>query len=305
MIKLFTHTDLDGIGCAILAKYTFKRAVDISYCDLNDIDEKVEKYICQRGNVSDCFITDIRISEKLVKEIDNKFDNFCLLDHHQTALYLNEYDWCKVKIENETTHIKTSGTEMYYKWLVENNILNKSDVLDRFVALIRDYDTWRWAELGEAGLICKQVNDLLYLYGRDNFINWCLDEIKDGVFPTLRPTESLLLRVRQREIDEYIEKKDNEIIFSELCGSKCGFVFAENYVSELGNKLCTLHPEIDFIVMIDLGNRTVSYRTTKDDVNLGKDIAPLYGGGGHPKAAGSQFSQEIGLKIIKSIFGGK
>ena len=29
MVKLFTHTDLDGIGCAVLAKLAFGKYVDI------------------------------------------------------------------------------------------------------------------------------------------------------------------------------------------------------------------------------------------------------------------------------------
>ena len=48
---------------------------------------------------------------------------------------------------------------------------------------------------------------------------------------------------------------------------------------------------------------TVSYRTVKEDIDLGKDVASLFGGGGHPKAAGSEFSQTIKLKIVGKIFG--
>ena len=33
MIKLITHTDLDGIGCAILAKIAFRDNVEIEYCN--------------------------------------------------------------------------------------------------------------------------------------------------------------------------------------------------------------------------------------------------------------------------------
>lgn len=41
MIKLFTHTDLDGVGCAILAQLAFgKDNVDISYCNYDEIDRK-------------------------------------------------------------------------------------------------------------------------------------------------------------------------------------------------------------------------------------------------------------------------
>ena len=35
--------------------------------------------------------------------------------------------------------------------------LQQSDVLDRFAELIRNYDTWRWAELGEAGDLCAKA----------------------------------------------------------------------------------------------------------------------------------------------------
>ena len=44
MVKLFTHTDLDGVGCAVLAKFAFGNDVDIEYCNYDDIDSKVEDY---------------------------------------------------------------------------------------------------------------------------------------------------------------------------------------------------------------------------------------------------------------------
>ena len=54
--------------------------------------------------------------------------------------------------------------------------------------------------------------------------------------------------------------------------------------------------------MIDIDGGTVSYRTVKDDIDLGKDVAKVFGGGGHPKAAGSQFAEEIKFRIIENIF---
>lgn len=45
MIKLFTHVDLDGIGCGILARLTFGRNVDVSYCNYDEVDDLVRKYI--------------------------------------------------------------------------------------------------------------------------------------------------------------------------------------------------------------------------------------------------------------------
>lgn len=304
MIKLFTHTDLDGIGCAVLATFAFSGlgvGIDIEYCNYDDIESKVEEHF-NNGSEIMCHITDISISEELADKINNSNRMFQLLDHHATALNLNKFNWCNVQIENKETHIKTSGTEMYYHWLIDNGCLKRSETLDKFVELIRDYDTWRLSTLGYDGAICKQVNDLLYIYGRKKFIDWCLYRLHYSTFPNLEHADRLVLKIEQNNIDNYIKKKNEQMITVSLCGKTCGAVFAEKYFSELGNKLCQMNPEIDFVAMIDM-NGTVSYRTVKDDINLGKDIAKLFGGGGHPKVAGSRFTSNINMEVIKGIFG--
>ena len=303
MVKLFTHTDLDGIGCAILAKLAFGDNVNIEYCNYDNINESVKKFINgEINNIDMCNITDISINDELANEIDKTFIKFHLLDHHPTALDLNKYNWCQVLIENEETHIKTSGTELYYHWLISNEYLQRNDTLDRFVECVRDYDTWRWSNLGESGIICKKVNDLFYIYGKEEFILWCITEIQNEEFPQFKPVDELLLENKQREIDNYINSKNKQLIKYHLRGKTCGIVFAEKYASELGNKLCTLHPEIDYVAIINIGHQTVNYRTIKDDIDLGKDVATLFGGGGHPKAAGSQFDTSVLIDTINDIF---
>jgi oligoribonuclease NrnB/cAMP/cGMP phosphodiesterase (DHH superfamily) len=302
MVKLFTHTDLDGVGCAVLAKIAFDSNVDIEYCNYDEINNKVNDFIYTELELEDiCHITDISITDEIAKDIDENSNQFYLLDHHPTALDLNKYNWCTVKIEDEYTKLKTCGTEMYYKWLVNGGYLKDNSQLREFVSVVRDYDTWRWTTIGENGIICKKINDLLYLYGRERFIDWCISRISDKQFPLLTSSDKLLLEIKQKEIDDYIDKKDKTIFTTTLCGYTCGFVFAERFFSELGNKLCLRHPELDFVAMIDMDG-TVSYRSVKDNVDVGKDIAKIYGGGGHPKAAGSQFSNDVKLKTLENIF---
>jgi oligoribonuclease NrnB/cAMP/cGMP phosphodiesterase (DHH superfamily) len=183
MVKLFTHTDLDGIGCAVLAELVFGVNADITYCNYTDIEKTVEEFFNSNHNC-DCHITDISISKELAEKINNsdKRNRFQLLDHHNTALELNEYDWCKVQIDCTVTHFKTCGTELYYYWLINNGYLKKTDVLDRFVDLVRDWDTWRWTEV-EDGCESKMLNDLFHLYKKNKFISWCVSGIEIGEFP--------------------------------------------------------------------------------------------------------------------------
>lgn len=301
MDKIFTHTDLDGVGCAVLAKY-YNPAIEVEFCDYDNIDRKVSDFLDDNIALGDLYITDISVSEEIAERLDYDTD-FILLDHHPTALGLNKFKCCTVRVEDENTGIKTCGTEMFYHWLVEHEYLNKSKVLDKFVEIVRDYDTWRWAELGEDGVISKKINDLLYIYGRENFINWCLSSFIQRKFPNLGVTENMLLKLRQEEIDKYVEKKNNEMFTHALCGKASGVVFASKFTSELGNRLCKMHPEIDFVTVIDIEDCTVSYRTIKDDIDLGQDVAALFSGGGHPKAAGSQFDKTVWINIFKDIFG--
>lgn len=309
-IKLFTHTDLDGIGCAILAYLAFGREnVDVEYCDYSNVNDKVGDFFVKGSPVeyNAVFITDISINNELAIYITNEASEprVHLFDHHATALGLNKYDWCEVSVINDTLGIKTSGTELFYTYLrrrgqFEYLSVNVIGNIDEFVDIVRDYDTWRWKELGKKGIIRKQVNDLFYIYGREKFIDWALGQILTlklyrgmSDFPIYSEKDIALLDQKQKDIDIYVEEKNRQL-FNRVdeVGHTYGVVFAERYFSELGNRLCELNPDLAYIAMIDISSGTVSYRTIRDDIDVGGEIAHAYGGGGHPKAAGSTFDKD-------------
>ncbi len=316
-IKLFTHTDLDGVGCAILAYLAYgKENVDVEYCNYDDVDNKVSRFFIKEipGKYDKVFITDISINENLAVAIDRyaKSGLWQLFDHHQTALELNKYDWCNVLIEApDGSGLKTCGTELFGVYLLSSaGLVNRyhwdtlTNIL-QFIGIVRDYDTWRWTTMGGDGIVSKNVNDLLDIYGREQFINVMFARIRTyNSFPSITPDEFLLLRQRKEEIDRYvIQKKEQLIRARDTYGHLYGYVFAERFFSELGNRLCQMTPELDYVVIIDISNGKISYRTIRDDLNLGTEIAHAYGGGGHAKAAGSTFDREyISGLIIKKLF---
>ena len=302
MLKLFTHTDLDGVGCAIIARLLYGEDIDIAYCDYNEINEAVKEYINTATNDDICFITDISISEELAKEIDNNDKIFVkLYDHHFTALGLNKYGWGTVKTQNNGG-INTCGTELFFEDCIDSfpkkNLL---PFISDFVAMVRDYDTWRWTTLGDIGIFSKQLNDLLYIYGREQFIVWIVEQINSKQFPDWGTTGYTLLENRKQEIIKYVDSKNKSMAKIELCGYKVGIVFADKYISELGNKLCELNNDIDFVAILDLSNNKVSYRTIRNDINLG-EFAKRFGGGGHPKAAGSMIDNDSVFKFVKNLY---
>ena len=338
-IKLFTHgADLDGIGCAILAYLAFGREnVEVEYCDYKDVDGTIrEFYLC--GNPDDydvIFITDISVDEEVASEIDSLVasgQKWRLFDHHGTALGLNAYEWCEVLVLHHYTGIKTSGTELLSMYLFENEQFDHYDAhtienIDRFVDIVRDYDTWRWKELGDEGTVCKQVNDLFHIYGREKFIEWVMDQLTKSepelktlhgeifaildpnntdqlrepyiTFPRFTDMDNVLLDQKQKDIDCYIEKKDKHLVtMKDQFGYSCGVVFAEQYFNELGNRLCEMHPELDYVAIIDVCKGVVSYRTVREGLDLGGEIAHSFGGGGHKKSAGSTFDGRFMMEMV-------
>ncbi len=300
-----THTDLDGEGCHQFLQMA-NHAIDVIYCEAGEVDAVVSEVYTSNPD-AEIIITDLSVSVALAKTLDG--NRVTLIDHHKSALALNQFSWCHV--QTHKGDIMTCATELVYDWLLEQGKLVRTPELDRFVEAVRNLDTWRWKARGDN--IAKQVNDLFYIYGREEFIAWLRPQIevlpkllawlrrKIGLnFPALSKEDMAVLEARQRDIDRYVEEKQAQLRIATLCGRQCGVVFAENYFSTLGNKLAMDNPDIDFVVMIDMARSAVSYRSVRDDIDLGA-IAKQFGGGGHPQAAGSKFV--IGDEFWRAVFG--
>ena len=216
---------------------------------------------------------------------------------------MNEaYEWAHVtpKINGQ----KTSGTSLFAQYLerVETlsrplpALINRMSSIYSFSEQVRRWDTWDWKDVYGGAPYPKQLNNLLYLIGRQDFVSrW-----SSNLDLNFSEGESLVLSIEEANIEKYIEKVGKTIIVKEIAGYTAGVVFAESYSSELGNVLAESNPDLDFIAIVNALSGTVSYRGVKDYVDLGKDVAPLYGGGGHPRAAGSQIDPLI-LKTMTDI----
>ena len=299
-IKLFTHTDLDGAGCAILAKTAFKSFLDIDFCGYQNVDRKIMDFI-NSGRIEDffaVFITDISVNEQTAKIIDESYaDKVILIDHHDTAEWLNKYGWALVK-QTEVSQVlnkevTASATSLFHSFLYENGLLigKKYQV---FSETVRLYDSWDWFLSNLE--IPKQLNDLFFLLGRAEFIQ----RFVSNPSIELSEVESKMLRIEDNKINYYIKTKMEEMKETHLLDYRIGVIFIEKYHSEVGNALAEKNKKLDFIVMINPARKQVSIRGIKEDIHLG-EIAKMFGGGGHKKSAGFQFSSELVENFIKEI----
>lgn len=326
-IMLFTHTDLDGVGCDITLRTMLSYNDDIvtKFCDYNNVNDKILEFIksdeIKKYSKDDwIMITDISVSKELAEKLDNinkNQVNILLLDHHETALWLNKYSWAMVKTEDNINNNieKTCGTRMVFDYAIpfskshlssfqsihETN--KKIYLLEHFVEIVRKYDTWLW-NTKYNDEIPKKYNDLLYILGRNKFYGNIRNKIEYGkdMKMHLSKQDNLLLELEEEKIKRYVDKKEKSIIKVSEFSHKFGVIFCENYVSQVGNTLSERNPDLDFIMMINLDDMKVNLRTTRKDVKV-NDFAKQFGGGGHPRAAGFTLSKlSSSSKLLKTIF---
>lgn len=307
-IKLFTHTDFDGVSCAIVAFKVFgKKRVEVTYCDYHDVNEKVNSFL--EGSLeeySDVFITDISVNEEVARKLEHIHTEglpVVLLDHHDVE-WLNEYSFGYVSQKHNDGR-GTSGTTMLFEYLYEEGLMDafmyETEVagLSEYAERVREYDTYDWKKILNDEEP-NRYNNLFYFLGRDRWITKvmnCLDA-HDSFF--LSQDDRMILDILDEQVDAYIgEMSDNLMSF---CVGKyqVGVVFGEQHISEVGNELHKMHPSLDLIAIINMKSRKVSYRTIREDIDAGK-FARYFGGGGRQATAGSQLLEDQIINIVRTI----
>lgn len=304
MNHLFTHNDLDGVGCGILATIAFGDNVQVRYNSISSLDHQIEQFLEKSPHTLQndfLFITDLSPNDEIVSQLNdlvNQGGQVCLIDHHKTAFHLNDFSWASVKVESEDGKL-TSATSLFYEYLTKHQKMKSTPVLDEFVELVRQYDTWEW-DIND-NQKAKRLNDLFYLLSIDEFEDKIVKRLQEQEHFEFDEFEQKLLKMEEDKIERYIRRKKRELIQTFIEEYCVGIVHAESYHSELGNELGKEHPHIDYIAILNMGGKKISYRTIHEHVDVSK-IAEQYGGGGHAKASGSSMSKQAYLQFVEDIF---
>jgi oligoribonuclease NrnB/cAMP/cGMP phosphodiesterase (DHH superfamily) len=303
MVKIFTDIDLDGLGCGLIAKMAFGEKANVFYSSYRNLNQRVEAFIAHPGNnQEEIYITDLAVNEAVEKKLEERYKqgkHIQMIDHHVTALHFNEYDWGRVIPEYDNGK-KTCATSLFYDYLIEQGMMERNQALEEFIDLVRQYDTWEWDE--NNNVTAKRLNDLFYIMNREKFeeeMHKRLMENKDSFM--LTDTENMILDIEEQKINRYIHSKSMQIVQT-FVGDYCvGVVHAEQYLSELGNALNNIYPHLDMIILLNVSGKKMGFRTIHDEVNVA-EFAQRYGGGGHPKASGSEMTREAFETFVINVF---
>ena len=300
---IFSHeSDIDGLGCVILAKLAFQ---DIDYVlapNIEKLELKFRDYLENQklDNYDKVFVTDLALYDpSLTKVAESSLkDKVLVFDHHEMAIAdnMNRYPFTKIVIKDEKG--KRCGTDLFYEYLVSNGYLKSTKAIEQFVELIRLEDTWGWKNAGEFGQSAHDLAILLSSIGIEKFINAMLNVLLSYNEFDLNDDAKEIIKKEKEEYKKTIQKLLSETeYFIDEDNNKYGIVFAKykyrndlpEYIRDTGN------PEsIKYLIIVALDKGEFgqkSYRTIADkfDVN---EVAMKHGGGGHVEAASVSITKE-------------
>lgn len=306
-ILIISHNDLDGVVCIIIGKkimYTSK--VNFKVCNYNTINENMKKIIESKEyeEYDEIFITDISVNEEIAELIDSISElkaKIKLIDHHASVEWLNKYEWASVIPEKNEQPICASS--LFFDYLTNENTAEETKAMYDLAYYTWLWDTWLWKTKYEHLNISEKavkLNTLFNLLGVYDFINCIVNDKYYEDVEQLLLNYKLLLDIEEKRKNKYIDRKEYQLYSVDIKEYKVGVVFADNYLSELGNTLAERHPEYDFIAIIS--GSTISFRSCENSkLDLGKISKELYNGGGHKHAAGCPVSKEKLESIIISF----
>jgi oligoribonuclease NrnB/cAMP/cGMP phosphodiesterase (DHH superfamily) len=304
---------------------------------LSSIDDSVHQIF-----ITDISMREGSESYRKITQINRKYGrNFIqMIDHHATSQFANKYRWVESHETDAVTGEKKCATYQLFEYL-QSQGYSTNYTLERFVTLVNLWDTWRWVTDYPANaprVDASQLNMVQSIYGKKKFMSDYIRKIKNQL-PMFEYAEQTIIDCKMHEIERDIQDKNEELFVTkfsyrskkEFAGFvkkylesnhitdknyllnkdyhkqfTVGIVFTSRNISDVGNGLAKLHPELDFIMLVSLP-KTVSFRSVKDlDVPLGIIANHITGkGGGHPQSAGGVLSRKMANDIIHKLLSSK
>lgn len=312
-VLIFSHeSDIDGLGCIVLAKIAFKEIDYELVANPEKLEEKFRNFL-EEGKLKDydfVYITDLALYHPSLAFVDsdNKLrEKVHVFDHHESAIQkgCHVYDFTKIVVCDEFGK-KRCGTDLFYEYLVENHLMDARQKIDEFVELTRLEDTWQWKAKGQIGLVAHDLAILLNTIGIDRYIKNMIMKLQERGEASFMFTEEEKKEIacKKQEYYNYLDKIMIEAeYFSDENGYHFGAIFADyEYRNELAEFIVNEgNPkQIDYLIIVALDKGKYgqkSYRSIQKgfDVN---EVALLYGGGGHLGAASVNVTKEQREKIV-------
>lgn len=306
---IFTHNDLDGVGCGVIGKYYFPDAY-VQYCSYDNIDDTLLYFLSHNENILSemrIIISDIYYKQENsnITEMLRMAGELIICDHHATSAWLNNVDFQHNSIVNVIADSDVCGTKILFKILDNLYVMPDSTKILEFVENVNRWDVWQWVkQLPETNDVVKlkdainhnmsfTLNGAVYFYGIENFVNKMLMYFHNFIdFDDIVSEKSVEFNTKQiNSVTDYI--KTHYEYESEHYGKIPYTIIKLNSPNiSLASLLCknAMEPDDKFLaIYIDEDKDAVSLRCNVEGIDLSV-VAKECEGGGHKDAAGCKRS---------------
>ena len=306
---IFTHNDLDGVGCGVIGKYYFPDAY-VQYCSYDNIDDTLLYFLSHNENILSemrIIISDIYYKQENsdITEMLRMARELIICDHHATSAWLNNVDFQHNSFVNVIADSDVCGTKILFKILDDLYAMPDSTKILEFVENVNSWDVWQWVkQLPETNDVVKlkdainhnmafTLNVAVYFYGIENFVNKVLMYFHNFIdFDDI--VSEKLVEFNTKQINSVTDYTKTHYEYeSEHYGKIPYTIIKLNSPNiSLASLLCknAMEPDDKFLaIYIDEDKDAVSLRCNVEGIDLSV-IAKECEGGGHKDAAGCKRS---------------
>lgn len=305
----FTHTDIAGKTCSVLAKRTFKN-IDTFYCSNKDVDDIINTFIIIDRKFTEydiILVSDVSLNKGTLMNLNNVQTKTngtvkCMYITHQDC-YLEDcekYPWITCApnyIDSEGNTIKQDSASILYRELANNFSLVGDEWIDELVEKSRRYTTWDWFEMND--LDARGLSMLCHDTGHRFFVKRLIK--KHIANDSLLDEEDIdKLEYLEEKYQAYKEQKINEVILCRIAGYKTATVIAELYVDRLCSDIAYHYKNLDEIIVINSFVKANFRASHGSNIDI-NEIAKIFGGGGNKKSAGASIPVDIREAVINQF----
>ncbi len=278
-IIIFTDTDLDGAGSALLLNRLYKGHDVIT---VETTEATILNEFKSRWNTLDhfdkIFVCDLCLNAEQAEAINR--DNVVVIDHHELHVpHAVKYTKAKSIVTEYTSCTKLIADKFKTK-------LNLDKQLESLVTLIDQYDCWSFDFPNE--LEPARLNAIYYTYNKpkwEKFVNAFGDGLREY---NLHEKNSIKLFFKK-----FAEQLTNPKFVGTVKNYKVISTFVTSHVNEVGHYLVNKY-DADIAIMVNLDKHFVSFRKdTKCKADLSVLATTLCEGGGSHKLAGGKLTEKF------------
>ena len=276
-ILIFTDSDLDGAGSALLLKEVFAghEVIIVETSEYRILNE-----FKNRWNTLDhfdkIFVCDLSLNEEQAIAINRS--NVVVVDHHEThSKFVEQYTKAKAIVTPYSSNTKL----IFDKFKSKINVTPEKEAL---VNLIDQYDSWSFdfpRELDPA-----RLNAIYYGYNKPKTEKF-IESFKEG----LREYTAHEKGAIKLHFKAFVEQLENPKFTGKIKDYKVVSTFVTKQVNEVANYMLDKY-DADVAIMVNLDLKVVSFRKQRGvQLNLGKLAEKLCEGGGAHNLAGGKLTE--------------